>query len=202
MIACGALARELETLTRGIPGLEVEYLAASLHNRPERIPDAVRARIREARAAGRERILIGYADCGTGGILDRVAAEEEVERLPGAHCYELYAGSAAFAAMSDEEPGTFYLTDFLVRSFEGLVWRGLGLDRHPELLPLLFGNYRRVVYLAQTDEPALVERARAAAERLGLEFELRRTGLGELGPAVERFAAGGPLDVAAPIGAR
>lgn len=202
MIACGALARELETLTRGIPGIEVEYLAASLHNRPERIPDAVRARIREARAAGRERILIGYADCGTGGILDRAAAEEGVERLPGAHCYELYAGSAAFAELSDEEPGTFYLTDFLVRSFEGLVWRGLGLDRHPELLPLLFGNYRRVVYLAQTDDPGLTERARAAADRLGLAFELRRTGLGELAPAVERFAVGGPLDVAAHVGAR
>ena len=188
VIACGALARELEGLTRDLPGVEVEYLAAGLHNRPERIPAAVRARIHAARARGVERILIGYADCGTGGILDRVAAEEGVERLPGAHCYELYAGSAAFAQLHEAEPGTFYLTDFLVRAFDGLVWRGLGLDRHPELLPIYFGNYTRLIYLAQTDDAALLARAQAAAERLGLAFELRRTGLGELAPAVRTFA--------------
>ena len=186
VIACGALARELEALTRELPGVEVEYLAAPLHNRPERIPDAVRARIRAARERGHGRILVGYADCGTGGLLDRVVAEEGVERLPGAHCYELYAGRAAFAELQDEEPGTFYLTDFLVRGFDGLVWRGLGLDRHPELLPIYFGNYRRVVHLAQTDDPALAERAQAAAARLGLGFERRFVGLGALGPAVRR----------------
>jgi len=186
VIACGALARELEALTRELPGVEVEYLAAPLHNRPERIPDAVRARIRAARERGHGRILVGYADCGTGGLLDRVVAEEGVERLPGAHCYELYAGRAAFAELQDEEPGTFYLTDFLVRGFDGLVWRGLGLDRHPELLPIYFGNYRRAVHLAQTDDPALAERAQAAAARLGLGFERRFVGLGALGPAVRR----------------
>src|SRR5438046_2689996 len=130
------------------------------------------------------------ADCGTGGLLDRVLEEEGVERLPGAHCYEVYAGSAAFAALADEEPGTFYLTDYLVRSFEALVIRGLGLDRHPELLPVYFGNYRRVVYLAQADDPILTERAELAARRLGLAFERRLTGVGELGPAIRAFAGG------------
>lgn len=188
VIACGALARELQALAAELPDIEVSYLPATLHNRPERIPDLVRARIREARAQGRERVMIGYADCGTGGLLDSVASEEGVERLPGAHCYEFYAGSAAFAALHDDEPGTFYLTDYLVRAFEGLVWRGLGLDRHPELREAYFGNYRRLVYLAQTEDPSLTERARASAERLGLEFERRATGLGELEPAVRSFA--------------
>jgi hypothetical protein len=189
VIACGALAREIEALSRDLPGIDVRYLPATLHNRPERIAGAVRTEIARARAAGYERVLIGYADCGTGGGLDRLAEEEGVERLPGAHCYEFYAGRAAFAQLHDEEPGTFYLTDFLVRAFEGLVWRGLGLDRHPELRDAYFGNYRRVVYLAQTQDPALVDAARAAADRLGLEFELRQTGLGELEPVIRGFAA-------------
>lgn len=188
VIACGALARELEALTRGLPGIEVEYLPATLHNRPERITDAVVARVRAARERGYERVLVGYMDCGTGGLLDAALAAEGVERLPGAHCYELYAGRAAFAALHDEEPGTFYLTDFLVRSFEGLVWRGLGLDRHPELRDLYFANYRRVIYLAQGDDPELVDRARRAAERLGLAFQLRRTGLDGLAAAVSVVA--------------
>jgi len=188
VIACGALARELQALTRGLPGVDVWYLPAILHNRPERIPDLVRGRIREARAGGYDRILVGYADCGSGGLLDRVVEDEGVERLPGAHCYELYAGRSAFAELQDAEPGTFYLTDFLVRSFEGLVWRGLGLDRHPELRSTYFGNYRRVVYLAQTDDVGLVDAARRAAERLGLAFEHRPTALGELEPAVRSFA--------------
>jgi hypothetical protein len=190
IVGCGALARELMTLTRDMAHVEVALLPALLHNRPDGIPGAVRARVREARASGRyERVLVGYADCGTGGRLDRVCQEEGVERLPGAHCYEVYAGSAAFAALHDEEPGTFYLTDFLVRAFEALVWRGLGLDRHPELRDAYFGNYRRVVYLAQAADPELVARARAAAGRLDLAFELRETGLGQLAAAVA--AAGG-----------
>ena len=127
------------------------------------MPGAVRGRIADARADGFDHIFVAYADCGTGGLLDRVLAEERVDRLPGAHCYEFYAGSAAFAALAEEEVGTFYLTDFLARSFDRLVWRGLGLDRHPELLADYFGNYRRLVYLAQTDDPALADAARAAA---------------------------------------
>lgn len=187
VIACGALARELEALTAPLPGVEVEYLPARLHNRPARIPELVRARIRRARAAGTERVLIGYADCGTGGLLDRVAADEGVERLPGAHCYELYAGAAAFARLHDAEPGTFYLTDYLVRAFDAVVWRGLGLDRYPELRDAYFGNYRRVVYLAQSDDAALLAEARDAAVRLGLAFEHRPTGLGDLTTTIQSF---------------
>lgn len=191
IIGCGALARELVSIVRQLPGVELQCLPAGLHNRPERIPGAVRAQIALARSRGYQRIFIAYADCGTGGLLDRVIADESVERLPGAHCYEVYAGSAAFAALADEEPGTFYLTDYLVRSFDALVIRGLGLDRHPELLPVYFGNYRRVVYLAQTEDPALTARARAAARRLGLTFERRLTGLGQLAPQIAAFAAVG-----------
>jgi Protein of unknown function (DUF1638) len=193
VIGCGALAVELVALTRraGLPEVELTCLPASLHNRPERIPGAVRARIRRARAAGYDRLFVAYADCGTGGLLDRVLEEEGVARLEGAPCYEVYAGRAAFEALADQEPGTFYLTDFLVRNFERLVIRGLGLDRHPELLPLYFGNYRRLVYLAQGDDPGLDVRAEAAAARLGLAFERRFTGLGELarGLAPARRAA-------------
>jgi hypothetical protein len=191
VIGCGALAVELVALTRraGLPEVELTCLPASLHNRPERIPAAVRARIRRARAAGYDQLFVAYADCGTGGQLDRVLEEEGIARLEGAHCYEVYAGRAAFATLADEEPGTFYLTDFLVRNFERLVVRGLGLDRHPELLPVYFGNYRRLVYLAQTIDPELDRRAEAAAARLGLAFERRFTGLGELGASVAAFAS-------------
>jgi hypothetical protein len=169
--------------------MDLACLPATLHNRPERIPGAVRSRVRRARAAGREQVFVAYADCGTGGLLDRVLDEEGVARLEGAHCYEVYAGRAAFAALAEEEPGTFYLTDFLARNFERLVIRGLGLDRHPELLPLYFGNYARVLYLAQTDDPTLTAAARRGARRLGLRFERRFTGYGELATALEVVGA-------------
>jgi hypothetical protein len=203
VIGCGALARELVELTRraGLPTMELTCLPASLHNRPDRIPEAVRGRILRARAQGYDRIFVAYADCGTGGRLDQVLEAEGVARLEGAHCYEVYAGRAAFAALADEEPGTFYLTDFLVRNFDRLVIRGLGLDRHPELLPLYFGNYRRLVYLAQTDDRALTSTARRGAHRLGLAFERRLVGLGDLELAIGRFATsavGGPASDAHP----
>jgi hypothetical protein len=190
VIGCGALARELVELTRraGLPAMDLACLPASLHNRPEQIPTRVAARIRRARRDGYDRIFIAYADCGTGGMLDRVLEAEGVARLEGAHCYEVYAGRAAFAALHDEEPGTFYLTDYLVRNFDRLVVRGLGLDRHPELLPVYFGNYRRLVYLAQVDDPELTARATSAAAALGLAFERRQAGLGELAPAIAAFA--------------
>ena len=190
VIGCGALARELVAVIdqAGLTNVDLTCLPATLHNRPGGIPAAVRAKVRAARPRY-ERIFIAYADCGTGGLLDAMLADEGVERLPGAHCYEFYAGSAAFAAMADEEPGTFYLTDFLARNFDRLVWVGLGLDRHPELLPTYFGNYRRLIYLAQTDDPDLVRAARRAARRLGLAFELRRSGYGELAMSVVKAAA-------------
>ncbi len=190
MIGCGALAPELVALTRraGLPEMDLTCLPASLHNRPDRIPAAVAARIRRARRDGYDRIFVAYADCGTGGLLDRALEAEGVERLAGAHCYEVYSGREAFAELSEDEPGTFYLTDFLVRNFDRLVVSGLGLDRHPELLPVYFGNYTRLIYLAQTEDDALTATAWAGAARLGLDFERRFTGLGELGPAVRAFA--------------
>ena len=204
VIGCGALARELVALTRraGLPAMDLTCLPATLHNRPEQIPAAVQRKIRAARARGVDRIFVAYADCGTGGLLDRVLEAEGVERVAGAHCYEIYAGRAAFAALHDDEPGTFYLTDFLARNGERLVWRGLGLDGHPELLPIYFGNYRRVVYLAQTDDPTLIAAARRLASQLGLRFERRFTGLGELAPAIAAFGVAGPQARVRPTQAR
>jgi hypothetical protein len=192
VVGCGALGRELVALTRSLPGVDLTCLPADLHNRPERIPDAVAARLR-ARGGEYDQVFVAYADCGTGGLLDRMLERdfEGVERIRGAHCYEFYAGAAAFAALQEEEVGTFYLTDFLARNFDRIVWRGLGLDLHPALLEVYFGNYRRLVYLAQTKDPDLVEQARAAADRLGLAFELRQTGLGDLAAAI-RGAARAP----------
>ena len=183
VVGCGALARELVDLTRGLPNVDITCLPATLHNRPGGIPAAVRDRIR-SRRAGYDRVFVAYADCGTGGLLDRVIEEEGVDRLPGAHCYEFYAGRPDFARLTDEEPATFFLTDFLARNFERLVWRGLGLDRHPELLSDYFRNYRRLVYLSQRDDPELVDTARRAAARLGLAFEHRVTGYGELATSI------------------
>jgi hypothetical protein len=189
VIGCGALARELLAVAEPIPGLDIACLAPDLHNRPGGIPAAVRRRIHAARRDGYERIFVAYADCGTGGLLDPVLAEEGVERLPGAHCYEVFAGSAAFAALADAEPGTFWLTDFLARNFERLVIRGLGIDRHPELQATYFAHYRRVAFLSQTDDPDLLALARRAADRLGLAFEHRPTGIVHLAAPIEAWAA-------------
>ena len=185
LIACGALAHEVMAVLRlsGLEGVEVQCLPAKLHNTPQLIPAAVRAKIREGRPHF-ERIFVLYGDCGTGGLLDAVLAEEGVERIAGAHCYEFFATTPAFNDMVEAEPASFYLTDFLVRHFDRLVWKGLGIDRHPELLPLYFGNYRRLVYIAQTDSPALRAKATHAAERLGLAYEYRFTGYGDLQSAV------------------
>ncbi len=194
VVACGALAREILALVRlnGWQHIDLTCLPAKLHNEPRKIPEAVRARVREARARGYRHILIGYGDCGTGGLLDRVCAEEGVERIDGPHCYSFFDGNAAFAARAEAgEITAFYLTDFLARQFDTLIWKGMGLDRHPELLPMLFGNYETVVYLAQTDDPALEAKAREAAERLGLGFEKRRTGYGELAGFMAKAAGAG-----------
>jgi hypothetical protein len=188
VIGCGALARELVEVTATLPGVDVACLSPDLHNRPGGIPAAVRARIHEARRDGYERIFVAYADCGTGGLLDPVLAAEGVERLPGAHCYEFFAGSPTFAAMADDEPGTFWLTDFLARNFERLVIRGLGIDRHPELEEVYFANYTRIVYLSQADDPDLLAMAQRAADRLGLRFEHRPTGIAGLAAPIVAFA--------------
>ena len=163
--------------------VEFQCLPAELHNRPEKIPDAVLAKI-EAQREHYEHIFVAYADCGTGGRLDRALAGTGAERIPGAHCYEFFAGREAFARLADEEPGSFYLTDFLVRHFERLVVRGLGLDRQPALLPAYFGNYRRVVYIAQTEDSELQSLARDHAAYLGLEYHYRASGDGPLSLAL------------------
>lgn len=163
----------------GLHHIDLINLPTELHNRPERIPQAVRTAIQAGR--GRfEQIVVAYADCGTGGKLDDVLREEGVERLPGSHCYDFFAGVEVLEQIADEEPGSFYLTDFLVRHFDRLVIRGLGIARYPDLLPTYFANYRRVVYLAQEDNPELQARARLAAQRLGLSFEQRSTGYSRL----------------------
>jgi len=189
VLACGAIAREVLALIElnDWTHVDLRCLPAQLHSRPERIPAAVDAKLTEL--AGRyERVFVAYADCGTGGALDPVLERHGVERLPGAHCYGFLAGNDAWDAMQDEEPATFYLTDFLARHFDALVVRALKLDTHPELLSLMFGNYRRLVYLAQTDDPELDRRAEEAAEVLGLDYERVRTGYGELVPSLTRFA--------------
>lgn len=182
VIACGALARELLALKRlnHWGHMQLQCLDASLHNRPAAIPGLLREKIRRARPRFR-RIFIAYADCGTGGEIDRIIEQEDnVERLPGAHCYQIFAGAEKFAQLSDEEPGTFYLTDFLVRSFDRLIVQTLKLDQYPQLLDEFFGNYRRVVYISQTRDPQLLAAARAAARYLGLEFQHLHNGYGEL----------------------
>jgi hypothetical protein len=192
VFACGALARDLRAvLDAGGLGdyIDVEYLPANLHNRPGAIAPALRPRLRAAVDAGRP-VLVAYADCGTGGALDALLDEfPGTQRLPGAHCYALFAGSEPFAAMQDEELGTFYLTDFLARHFDALVWSGLGLDRHPELRDTYFVNYRRLVFMSQTSDPELLAPARRAADRLGLEFVHRPTGREGLRAPVFAFAA-------------
>jgi hypothetical protein len=190
LIACGALAHEVMAVLRlsGMEAVDVQCLPAKLHNTPQHIPEAVRAKIHEERPRF-ERIFVLYGDCGTGGILDQVLAEEGVERIAGSHCYEFFATTPAFNEMAEAEVASFYLTDFLVRHFDRLVWKGLGIDRHPELLPLYFGNYRRLVYLAQTDLPGLRAKAEAAAARLGLAYEYRFTAYGDLQSAVATAAA-------------
>lgn len=188
VIACGALARELidaKALNR-LDHLDITCLPAIWHNRPEKIPDGVRKKIRKARADGYAEILCLYGDCGTGGMLDKVLKEESVERIEGDHCYAFYSKPGEFDQLMDEELGSFFLTDYLVRHFDRLIIQGLGLDRYPQLMKDIFGHYKRVVYLAQIPDPALEKKARKAAERLGLAFEMRVTGLGGL----ETFVTG------------
>ena len=184
IIACGALAREMLAV-RAANGwdddrLAVTCLPAIWHNRPDKIPDGVRSKIRWGRNKGYERIFVLYGDCGTGGLLDEVLREEKVERIDGPHCYDFFAGRVEFDQMMEEELGTFFLTDYIARHFDRIIWQGMALDRHPELRDAYFGHYRRVVYLAQIDDPALTAKAEEAAKRLGLSFERRFTGYGEL----------------------
>jgi hypothetical protein len=181
VIACGALSHELQYLRRanGWDHVKLHCLDADLHNRPKLIPGKLRDKI-DWCSERYENIFVAYADCGTGGAIDALLRERGIERLPGAHCYSFYAGEQAFLQMADEEPGTFYLTDFLARHFERLIIQGLKLDRYPQLRDDFFGNYRRVVYLSQRIDESLVQAARAAADFLELDFEHLHCGYGDL----------------------
>ena len=178
LIACGALAKEIVEIKKlnGWAHLKIQCLPAELHNRPEKIPAAVKAAIEKYQSKFDD-IFVAYADCGTGGQLDAVLAEFDIERLTGSHCYEFFSGSAVFGELADEEQGTFYLTDFLARHFDRLVKKGLGLDRNPQLMSAYFGNYRRLVFLSQSESPKLEAMAKAHADYLGLEFVHKHTGL-------------------------
>lgn len=182
LIACGALGREIVELIEfnRWPHFDVQCLPAIWHNTPAKIPEAVREKIR----AGKDkydRIFVLYGDCGTGGLLDMVLAEEGgVERIGGPHCYSFFSGNALFEARADEDMTAFFLTDYLARHFDKLIWEGLGLAKHPELRDMYFGNYTKLVYFAQTDDAKLDIMAETAAARLGLTYERRKTGYGDL----------------------
>ena len=188
-LACGALAHEILAIkaANDWTHLDLHCLPANLHLWPDRIPDAVAAAVEKFRDAY-ETIFVVYADCGTGGLLQARCAELGVEMVEGPHCYSFFEGNAEFAAHAESEFAAFYLTDFLVRQFDAFVWRPMGFDKHPELIEMMFGNYEKLVYLAQIDDPALDARARACAERLGLAYERRKTGYGDLVPALTAAA--------------
>lgn len=183
MLACGALAREvlaLKTLN-GWSHMDLQCLPANLHLYPEKIPDAVEKAVVEFRA-DYEKIFVVYADCGTGGLLQARCAALGVEMIAGPHCYSFFEGNDVFEAHG--EVTAFYLTDFLARQFDAFMWKPMGLDRHPELRDMYFGNYTKLVYLAQTNDPAIDAAAEEAAARLGLEYERRFTGYGDLATAM------------------
>jgi hypothetical protein len=190
VIACGALAREIGALAKanGLDHIELTCLPAIWHNRPEKIAPGVRRLIEENRTRF-SKIVVAYAECGTQGELDKVCADEGVERIAGPHCYAFYSGTEDFIERGDADMDAFYLTDFIARQFDSFVIEPLGLDRHPELRDMYFGNYRRLVHLAQTADAELDRKARLAAERLGLAYERRETGYGDLGPFLQRAGA-------------
>ena len=180
IIACGALVREIRDVlgANRLTAIDIAAIPALYHNRPEKIAPAVAERI--AAAGDRyDHIFVAYADCGTGGDLDRVIDATGVERLPGTHCYAFFSGVEAFAAR-DDDMTSFFLTDFLARQFDSLIIKGLGIDRHPELRDMYFGNYEKVVYISQSPTEDLIDKARSAAAKLNLAFEHRPVGYGDL----------------------
>lgn len=186
IIACGAIAREIMAVceANGLDHIELDCLPAIWHNTPARIGPGLRDKIEKARNDGVGRIYVGYAECGSQGEIDRICAEEQLERLPGPHCYAFYSGVDAFLARAETEIAAFYLTDLICRQFEAFIVEPLKLDKHPELVDMVFGNYETLVYLAQTDDPELDRRAEAAAAFLKLRYERRFTGYGDLEAAM------------------
>ncbi|WP_209596425.1 DUF1638 domain-containing protein [Ruegeria sp. HKCCSP351] len=189
LIACGALAREiLDIKTRnGWDHMALTCLPAILHVHPERITQAVEDTVAKHRD-GFEKIYVVYADCGTGGLLQSACKKLGVEMVEGPHCYSFFEGNQAFQERGEDETTAFYLTDFLARQFDAFVWKPLGLDRHPELRDMYFGNYTKLIYQAQIDDPKLTERARECADRMGLAFERRFTGYGDLETTLSDWA--------------
>ncbi len=193
LLACGALAREIVDLIEinNWQAFDIQCLPAKWHNTPQFIVPALREKIREARDEY-TKIYVVYGDCGTGGLLDAMLQEEGVERIAGPHCYAFYSGNARFAARAEEDMTSFFLTDYIVRQFDKLIWQGLGLDKHPELRADYFGNYTKVIYLAQIDDEGLRDAAEAAARKLGLEYEYRFTGYGELDSELKALSSTHP----------
>ncbi len=190
LIACGALAHEVLAVKRqnNWDHLDLQCLPANLHLYPDKITEAVAVCVEKHRA-DYEAIHVLYADCGTGGQLLETCNELGVEMMPGPHCYSFFEGNDVFLGRIDTEFTAFYLTDFLVRQFDAFVWRPMGLDRHPELRDMYFGNYTKLVYQAQTNDPALDAKAEDCARRLGLAYERRFTGYGDLVTAMAIAAA-------------
>lgn len=186
VIACGAIARETIAVCKinKLDHVDLVCLPAIWHVYPDKIAPAMRVAIREARAEGFERIFIGYAECGTHGELDRICQEEGVERIGGPHCYSFFSGTEAFASISETEFTAFYLTDLLARQFKSFVIKPMKFDKHPELIQMVFGNYTKIVYLAQTEDDELQNKAKWAADFLGLDYEYRFTGYGDLTKAL------------------
>lgn len=190
VIACGAIAREVIAICRAnaLSHVDLVCLPAIWHVFPEKIAPAMREAIAEARSEGFSRIFVGYAECGTQGELDKICTEEGVERIGGPHCYAFFSGNDGFLANTDNEFTAFYLTDLLARQFEAFVIEPLKLEKHPELKQMVFGNYTKIVYLAQTDDAELQKKAKWAADYLGLDYEYRFTGYGDLTKAIVEAA--------------
>lgn len=190
VIACGMIAREVLAVKQQLKldHLELTCLPAEFHFYPDRIAPAMDKAIEKAKAEGYRHIFVGYADCGTGGLLDRVIEKHGVERMAGPHCFAFYQGAEAYAKVADDDMMSFYMTDFLCRQFDAFFIKPLGLDRHPELIKDYFGNYEKLIYLAQTDDPDLDKVAEKAAAMLGLTYERRATGYGDLISGLARAA--------------
>lgn len=187
VIACGAIAREILAVSRqqGLDHIDLNCLPAIWHAYPQKIVPGLEAAVSEARQNGFERIFFAYADCGTGGDIDRLCEREGIARIEGPHCYSFFSGNDAFNDKADDDLLSFFLTDFLARQFRAFVIEPLGLDRHPELKPMYFGNYRKLIYLSQEEDEDLQRKAREAADYLGLEYEYRFTGYGDLTSAIK-----------------
>ncbi|MCB5201009.1 DUF1638 domain-containing protein [Neorhizobium sp. T786] len=189
VIACGALAREILAVCaqHGLHHVDIQCLPAIWHAYPQKIVPGLEKAVSEARLHGFEKIFFAYADCGTGGDIDRLCEREGIGRIEGPHCYSFFSGNAIFEEKAEDDLLSFFLTDFLARQFDAFVIEPLGLDRHPQLKDIYFGNYRKLVYLSQEEDPALQEKAKAAADYLGLTYEYRFTGYGDLAPSLKNL---------------